>query len=168
MAQCVQEHDALIAEAGYAARTLVQHKGWIRCLRTEASFYKALANARRLDQYGVDYAVLGAGELQELEPHVSRSVIGAVHFRASPTSSDPGKLTKAYADLFTRKGGRFLGGEEFGDKGICGAGRKLFDRSLLDDPAFAHQNRPPAEEACFAKAMGNHDHSLAQVSEDVA
>src|SRR6516165_3135514 len=32
MAQCVGEHDALIAEAGDAARALVRHEGWIRCL----------------------------------------------------------------------------------------------------------------------------------------
>src|SRR6516165_12085551 len=31
MAQCVGEHDALIAEAGDAARALVRHEGWIRC-----------------------------------------------------------------------------------------------------------------------------------------
>jgi len=108
MAQCVQEHDALIAEAGDAARTLVQHKGWIRCLRTEESLRQAVANARYLDQYGVDYAVLTGAELRELEPHVSEKIIGAIHFRGSPTSSDPGMLTKAYADLFTRRGGRFL------------------------------------------------------------
>ena len=108
MAQCVQEHDALIAEAGDAARTLVQHKGWIRCLRTEKSFRQAIANARRLDQYGVDYAVLSGAQLRELEPHASDKIIGAIHFRGSPTSSDPGMLTKAYADLFMRRGGRFL------------------------------------------------------------
>ena len=102
MAQCVQEHDALIAEAGDAARTLVQHKGWIRCLRTEESLRQAVANARYLDQYGVDYAVLTGAELRELEPHVSEKIIGAIHFRGSPTSSDPGMLTKAYADLFAR------------------------------------------------------------------
>ena len=64
MAQCVQEHDALIAEAGDQARTLVRHKGWIRCLRTEENFRKAIANARRLDQYGVDYAVLTGAQLR--------------------------------------------------------------------------------------------------------
>ena len=108
MVQCVQEHDALIAEAGDAARRLVQHKGWIRCLRTEESLRQAVANARRLDQYGVDYAVLTGAQLRELEPHVSEKIIGAIHFRGSPTSPDPGMLTKAYADLFTRRGGRFL------------------------------------------------------------
>src|SRR5438132_1476987 len=111
VAHCVAEHDALIAEAGEAARVLVQHKGWIRCLRTEASLRKAITDARGLDQYGVDYAILGGAQLRELEPHVSEKIIGAIHFRGSPTSSDPGALTKAYADLFVRKGGRFLEGD---------------------------------------------------------
>ena len=83
MAQSVKEHDALIAEAGDAARALVQHKGWIRCLRTEQSLQQAVANARHLDQYGVDYAVLTAAQLRELEPHLSDKIIGAVHFRGS-------------------------------------------------------------------------------------
>src|SRR5882757_9776545 len=56
MARCVEEHDALIAEAGAAARALVQQKGWIRCLRTEESLRQRIAEAQRLDKYGVDYA----------------------------------------------------------------------------------------------------------------
>ena len=111
MAQCVEEHDALIAEAGDAARVLVQHRGWIRCLRTEESLRQAIADARRLDQYGVDYAILSGAQLRELEPHVSEKIIGAIHFRGSPSSSDPGLLTKAYADLFVRRGGRFVRGD---------------------------------------------------------
>jgi D-amino-acid dehydrogenase len=114
MAQCEAEHDALIAETGDGARALVQYKGWIRCLRTEESLRRAIADARRLDKYGVEYAVLGGVQLRELEPHVSEKVIGAIHFRSSPTSSDPGMLTKAYADLFARKGGRFLKGDAHG------------------------------------------------------
>jgi D-amino-acid dehydrogenase len=77
MAQCVAEHDALIAEAGDAARVLVQHQGWIRCLRTEESLRRAIADARRLDQYGVDYAILTGAQLRELEPHVSEKITGA-------------------------------------------------------------------------------------------
>ena len=114
MAQCVVEHDALIAEAGDAARLLVQHKGWIRGLRTEESLRQAIADARGLDQYGVDYAILGGAQLRELEPHVSEKIVGAIHFRGSPSSSDPGMLTKAYADLFLRKGGPFLIGDARG------------------------------------------------------
>jgi D-amino-acid dehydrogenase len=111
MAHCVEEHDALIAEAGEAAGALVRHKGWIRCLRTEQSLRQAIANARRLDQYGVDYALLTGEQLRELEPHASAKIIGAIHFRGSPTCSDPGMLTKAYADLFMRRGGQFFTGD---------------------------------------------------------
>ena len=111
MAQCVAEHDALVAESGAAAQRVVQHSGWLNCFRTEESLHHAIADVHRLDQYDVDYAVLTGGQLRELEPHVSEVIVGAIHFRGSPTSSDPGRLTKAYADLFTRKGGRFRTGD---------------------------------------------------------
>ena len=111
MAACVKEHDALIAEAGGMAASLVHQRGWLSCLRTEESLRKAITEAKLLDQYGVDYAVLTGAQLRELEPHVSDAVIGAIHFRGSPTSADPGALTKAYAELFTRRGGRFLKGD---------------------------------------------------------
>ena len=51
---------------------------------------KAMADARRLDNYGVDYVVLTGRQLRELEPHISETIVGAIHFRGSPTSSDPG------------------------------------------------------------------------------
>src|SRR6266849_2958590 len=89
MARCVDEHDALIAEVGGAARSLVHYRGWLNCCRTEQSLLKAIADARRLDNYGVDYVVLTGTQLRELEPHVSEKIIGAIHFRGSPTSSDP-------------------------------------------------------------------------------
>jgi D-lysine oxidase len=80
----------------------------------EESLRQAIANARRLDKYGVDYAVLTGEQLRELEPHLSEMIIGAIHFRGSPTSSDPGMMTKAYADLFLRKGGNLLKGDARG------------------------------------------------------
>src|SRR5215510_414008 len=111
MAQCVNEHDALIAEVGSAAQSLVDHRGWLNCCRTEKTLRKGIADARRLKEYGVDYMVLTGTQLRELEPHLSEALSGAIHFRGSPTSSDPGLLTKAYTDLFTRKGGRLLTGD---------------------------------------------------------
>src|SRR5438128_1345186 len=111
MARCVDEHEALIAKAGGAVRALVRQNGWIRCVRREASLREKIAEARRLDQYGIDYAVLTGAQLRELEPHVSEKIVGAIHFRGSPTSSYPGMLTQADADLFVRKGGRFLNGD---------------------------------------------------------
>src|SRR5271169_1641703 len=111
MAQCVVEHDALVAEAGGHAESLVRRTGWIRCLRTEESLRKAVEEARLLDGYGVDYDVLTGSQLREMEPHVSGVVLGGIHFRGSPASPDPGALTKIYADHFVRKGGRFVKGD---------------------------------------------------------
>jgi D-amino-acid dehydrogenase len=111
MAQCVKEHDALIAEVGSAAQRLVDHRGWLNCCRTEKTLLRSIADAHQLEEYGVDYTVLTAAQLRELEPHLSEVLVGAIHFRGSPTSSDPGMLTKAYAELFTGRGGRFLKGD---------------------------------------------------------
>jgi glycine/D-amino acid oxidase-like deaminating enzyme len=116
MAQCVDEHASLIAEASGAARALVRQNGWIRCLRTEESLRGKIAEARRLDQYGIDYAVLTGAQLRELEPHVSEEIVGAIHFRGSPTSSDPGMLTKALCRS-VRAQGRTL------PEGRCAASR---------------------------------------------
>jgi D-amino-acid dehydrogenase len=111
LAQCVGEHEALIAEAGGDAPGLVDRKGWLNCFRRDESLQRALTDVRRLDQYGIDYSVLTGRQLRDLEPHVSEAIIGAIHFRGSPTSSDPGLLTKAYADLFSRRGGRLRTGD---------------------------------------------------------
>jgi D-amino-acid dehydrogenase len=45
MAQSVDEHDALIAEAGDAAQSLVHRRGWLNCFRTEQSLRKAIEAA---------------------------------------------------------------------------------------------------------------------------
>ena len=106
-----KKHDALIAEVGSTAQSLVAHRGWLNCCRTEKTLLKGIADAHKLEEYGVDYTVLAGAELRELEPHLSEAPAGAIHFHGSPTSSDPGLLTKAYADLFTHRGGRFLKGD---------------------------------------------------------
>src|SRR5271165_1623981 len=111
MAQCVKEHDALIAEVGSAAQSLVDHKGWLNCCRTEKTLLRGITDAQALEEYGVDYTALAGAQLRQLEPHLSEALAGAIHFRGSPTSSDPGMLTKAYADLFTRRGGHLHKGD---------------------------------------------------------
>jgi D-amino-acid dehydrogenase len=45
MAHCVEEHDALIAEVGSAAQSLVDHGGWLHCCRTEKTLLKGIADA---------------------------------------------------------------------------------------------------------------------------
>src|SRR4051794_11208083 len=86
MAQCVTEHDALIAEIGSAAESFVARRGWLHCCHTEKTLLQGIANAHRLEIYGVDYSVLTGAQLRELEPHLSEALAGAIHFRGSPTS----------------------------------------------------------------------------------
>src|SRR5215469_1390509 len=42
MARCIAEHDALIAEAGGAAQSLVHRRGWLNCFRREESLHQAI------------------------------------------------------------------------------------------------------------------------------
>jgi len=98
-----REHDALIAEAGGTASSLVLQRGWLSCMRTEESLRKAIEEAPPPRSVWRRLRRAHRAQLRELEPHVAEVVIGGIHFRGSPTSSDPGMLTKAYADLFTRR-----------------------------------------------------------------
>ena len=77
-----KKHDALIAEVGSTAQSLVAHRGWLNCCRTEKTLLKGIADAHKLEEYGVDYTVLAGAELRELEPHLSEALAGAIHFQA--------------------------------------------------------------------------------------
>jgi glycine/D-amino acid oxidase-like deaminating enzyme len=89
-----------LSSAGATARAQGALRPVRSCVRTDGSDAcgprRACARRsqkRSLDQYGIDYAVLTGAQLRELEPHVSEKIVGAIHFRGSPTSSDPGMLT---------------------------------------------------------------------------
>src|SRR5438128_2277841 len=104
-----QEHEALIAEAGVPQ--LLRNTGWIKLFRSEPSLASALGDLKRARQYGVEGEVLDAGGIAALEPNLSGDFAGAIRFPAPGFVPDPGGLTKAYAALFARKGGRFLTGD---------------------------------------------------------
>jgi len=107
--RCVTEHDALIDAAGLAH--LLRRSGWIETFRTAEGQRKALAAARDVERYGLNYDVLDPAELREREPHLLDAPIGAIHWRDPTTVSDPGALTKGYAALFASRGGRFASGD---------------------------------------------------------
>ena len=103
------EHEALIAEAGVPE--LLRRIGWIKLFRSEATLTQAVAELERARQYSVAGEVLDAGAIAAREPHLSGDFTGAVYFPAPGFVPDPGGLTKAYAALFGRKGGRYLTGD---------------------------------------------------------
>jgi D-amino-acid dehydrogenase len=55
--------------------------------------------------------VVDAHKLAELEPHLKGPSAGGVWMPEPVSVADPGGLTKAYARLFTDRGGRFLEGD---------------------------------------------------------
>lgn len=107
--RCVTEHDTLIDKAGLTH--LLRRSGWIETFRTPEGKRKALAAAKDVEQYGLNYDVLDPAELKAREPHLLDAPIGAVHWRDPTTVSDPGALTSGYADLFTKLGGHLASGD---------------------------------------------------------
>ena len=103
------EHEALIAEAGVPE--LLQRTGWIKLFRSDATLANASAELERARQYGVAGEILDGKAIAEREPGLTGDFAGAVYLPAPGFVPDPGGLTKAYAALFQRKGGRFVVGD---------------------------------------------------------
>jgi D-amino-acid dehydrogenase len=99
-------HEALIAEAGVPE--LLRRTGWIKLYRSQASFTKAVRDAERVKQYGVPSEILDKAAITAREPGLTGDFAGAVYWPTPGFIADPGALAKAYADLFVRRGGRFV------------------------------------------------------------
>jgi D-lysine oxidase len=100
------EHEALIAEAGVPE--LLRRTGWIKLFRSGASLAKAARDAERAAKFGVPSEILNSKAIAAREPGLTGDFAGAVYFPTPGFIADPGALAKAYAALFTRKGGRFV------------------------------------------------------------
>jgi len=107
--QSLIEHEALIAEAGVPE--LLRRNGWIKLYRSERTLAGAIGELERARQYGVNADILDAAGIAQREPNVAGDFAGAIHFPAPGFVLDPGGLAKAYAELFKRKGGRFVVGD---------------------------------------------------------
>jgi D-amino-acid dehydrogenase len=103
------EHEALTAEAGVP--DLLRRTGWIKLFRSDATLANGVRDFERAGQYGVAGEVLDAKAIAAREPNLIGEFAGAVYYPAPGFVPDPGALAKAYAALFTRKGGRFLVGD---------------------------------------------------------
>ena len=110
IAYAIPEHDGLIREAGID--NLVRRDGYLLIHRHADQFEQAIENARRLSQrWGVPHRVLDESAVRACEPSVVGPVIGAIHWTGPWSVSDPGRLVKAYAELFARSGGSMLIGD---------------------------------------------------------
>jgi D-amino-acid dehydrogenase len=107
---CLVEHEALMGEAGITSR--MRRTGYLRLYRTVSELDIAeKADAEANAAYGVNYRRLAESEIRELEPHLKSSFVGAIYMPDPVSVDDPGAVGKAYAELFVRRGGRFLRGE---------------------------------------------------------
>jgi D-amino-acid dehydrogenase len=118
------EHEALMQQAG--AGELLRKTGWIKLFRSEKALAAGVADAEKLRAYDLNIDILDRAGVAAREPHLA-SVAGGVHYLDTASVSDPGALSKAYADLFLSRGGRFLAAdalslEETGDGGWSVAG----------------------------------------------
>jgi D-amino-acid dehydrogenase len=103
------EHEALMAEAGVP--DLLRRTGWIKLFRSDATLANGVRDFERARQYGVAGEVLDGNAIVAREPNLTGEFAGAVYYPAPGFVPDPGALAKAYAALFTRKGGRFVVGD---------------------------------------------------------
>jgi D-amino-acid dehydrogenase len=110
IAHCVSEHRALAEEA--RASGLLRPTGWVKVFRTEAARDSETRLAGQwYREYGVAFESLDAKRLQQIEPDLDRSLIGALRYTASDSVSDPNALVTAYAKYFEQLGGRFFLGD---------------------------------------------------------
>ena len=103
------EHQALIAEA--EVPELLRRTGWLKLFRSDQTLANAARDLERAKQYGVAGEILDSQAIAAREPHLTGEFTGAVYLPAPGFVPDPGGLTKAYAALFQRKGGRFFAGD---------------------------------------------------------
>ncbi|MGJ0506306.1 MAG: NAD(P)/FAD-dependent oxidoreductase [Methylocystis sp.] len=99
------EHEELIRQAGAGA--LLRRPGWIKLFRREETLAAGVADAEKLRAYDLHIDILDARAVFEREPNLA-SVAGGVHYRDTAFVNDPGALARAYADLFSARGGRFV------------------------------------------------------------
>ena len=105
---CLAEHEILAVEAGIT--DLLRPGGWIEVYRKPETMAENRRDAERLKaEFGVNSEVLDPARLGQLEPHLSvEHAVGAIHWKDPSSVRDPLALTQGYADLFKRRGGRFV------------------------------------------------------------
>jgi D-amino-acid dehydrogenase len=90
---------------------LLRRTGWLKLFRSDASLARAVSDFERAKQFGVAGEILDRKAIAAREPNLTGELAGAVYLPAPGFVPDPGALAKAYAALFTRKGGRFAVGD---------------------------------------------------------
>lgn len=105
----ISEHKKLLRDAG--VEDLLSEAGWLKLYRSEKSFAETGYERTAMERFGIDHQVLDPEAVAALEPHLAPIFARAIHVRDTASVSDPGAVTKAYAELFKREGGQILVGD---------------------------------------------------------
>jgi D-amino-acid dehydrogenase len=108
-ARAVAEHEALMAEAGVTR--FLRKDGWLKLYRSDESFAGTERERRYAAELGLEHRALSTEEARVLEPSLAPVFRHAVHWPAAASISNPGAVTKAYAELFAKRGGIVLNGD---------------------------------------------------------
>jgi len=106
---CISEHEKLAALAGASAQ--LRPGGWIKVYQKEKSLAEEIDKVNEVAAYGVVGEVMDHRALAAAEPHLTGEFIGAVKWSQGYNLAEPLALSRAYADLFLRRGGRFVSGD---------------------------------------------------------
>ncbi|MBS0242397.1 MAG: FAD-binding oxidoreductase [Proteobacteria bacterium] len=122
--RCITEHEPLLEAAGLTA--LVRRTGYVRVFRTQAALDVASAKEEKYRKlYGINAEMLDRKGLASAEPFLSEKLIGAVLFTDPISVSDPGAVGRGYAELFQKRGGRFLEGQARSLQSVPGGWRVM-------------------------------------------
>ena len=105
-----QEEHLKLAKAANAGN-LLRATGWIKVFRTAEGEDFVHKEIDELKPYGFVPRLLDRAALAALEPHVGALALGGAHFVEPLTTPNPQALTRAYAALFSRRGGRMEKGD---------------------------------------------------------
>ncbi len=106
----IADHAPLVAASG--AEALIRRTGFGELYRDSASLDAAARHAERIGRdYGVPFDVLAGSSLKEAEPDLRGDLAGMVLWSSTWSCTDPGGLTRAYADLFEARGGVLVQGD---------------------------------------------------------
>jgi len=109
IAHCVEEHDALAAEAN--ATQFFKRNGWFKVFRTNHELETRLNEAERWrKEFGLAYRALDLPTLTAEEPHLAPVLVGGLHWTEPTTCNDPHGLAVAYLRRFEALGGRYVQG----------------------------------------------------------
>lgn len=104
IAPALSEHKALLNAAG--ARDRLRETGWLKLYRSAQSFAASGFERQLLAACDIDARALDPAALHELEPDLAPIFAAALWVTGTASVDNPGAVTRAYARLFQRQGGR--------------------------------------------------------------